>query len=1781
MQATGESGGRKRKRHRSTPRDAAVQAQTREQAGRKKAQERVRANERNPVAAPDQYRYAPQHELPADPGRRAAMIERVRRYRAVTGRNLLKQESMGEAYAKAGLMWDAPYGSTRAFPGGLPTPQQYHPSSDGWIANDLDAYVGQQEAARVQQEAARSVGSDLYRERVVDGRPHPGDEGAIFVSKGNDRNAQVRPDVIGQTIGRDTTWDFVPGHVRRLAGQVYDLPNRLMEEGDAYRRGVRTIRDTAGYLVDETRRFDLPDINLDVKFAADAYAAGDTEYVDKVKSGELGEHFLTDAQRTLAMDAATANGWGDYLALKGLDDWELWKRANQQKPGRGTRLLAGVASNVGAMAAVIPGVKAGVEAWTSGNGPQWTWDAFAQPYVDLARDPVNYANDNPLFAATMLMGGAKAAGRGVDLGVRAGSFGRRQIVTPGRRVVNAPFADIPTTLDLGRKSTNPTTRAQQIIQERRLTGRRALAFGDRPLEMTDKRTAKLRERQNKVVAEQRLAEQTRRERAAQAAIYDKPETANRIIIERAVPTPVQIVVQRVRNYGHDVDSYVAEEMRYVDDFEAKAEKLAAKSEEMRVAGEADWQVVAGRAQAAYKIAQDHRKNARLVEEAAAAYDEWIGGSSRVRLPGDTGKVAPVHAHEEIARRYADALEAEHTNVGEPSFQDFTGLEPRNLDEQIATRHMHAIADEQKVERTRIKTEQGALRRTYGDARKDVVKDAMTRMREAARIESGALRDALKAKDKAVRDAAAAAVAAQRALKKGVEDVRKTEGAQRRMARRPHKIDHIDVTPDGRVRGASDLTKKITEEERANGILARFQLRPGVIVEKIATKGARLDPNAVREGGIRGFHEDYRVLIGSDGWDVRTLEGDRMVPERFDTLRDAVRFARRFDGIDTRRPSLDIVKGDRGVKLILRREDEVATLRRALDDTDATFGTDEEIAARADAQTRLDDLELTPTEKVHRRLNALIDEHAKAFEALAEARGARAPAEDWGDLASAAKMRRDAEAMRAAADIRPGRAPLEARPGATPAEEAMVAAANRIHELRAARKERIAAVQQRVVDRVKEENPDAGRFYVPDTAQAHLGGLSARKTRKSMNLSGEQALGGHTKENRGVLFKEGKATLAPLAGDANLRASYAAELLDAFERTWHDAPRAREGQVIDLDREVPVVMGGVKNSAKMRAKSAQFLAQVEGLSEKMGRRVTPEERAAMLRDVITLGVESELKKADDGSIVVVGKNVRILPRAAVDRIVLDYERRGRVTSPMGVDTLGEFNKWQRMVMLNSTFGTLARNAIGGAQFAAASGVTPIDIGIATRELRRAKKARRAGETYSSKYLPPNEALNNGLVSAIAGTPIHEARLFQAQLLGRRPLLWAGKMMDWFRRNNTFVENYWRSTTWIHEARKHARSKADLGFVERVEERFLKTNAEFDRALADVKAGRVPETNDLLRTLNEWHGDLGRMRKFDVQLGAVIAFHKWYQHILEQVFITLPFKHPGVGHLIQQLGVQGEEYVREHGILPAWLNDSVPLKFIISEAIGDRAPDLVELSWASGGANVWATPSQLVRTNPETGIWEPATAIGAMLPAYNAAYSIALGDTPANAMYRQAFGGDPPVTSTGENPTLGDRAVYAANQVARLFTPINTIFPSGGNDPYSPFFNPRPKYRSAYSPSQDFADLSYPDADAKDWRMLPEYAPPTSAEALGDMVGNDTAGRVLDSFLRYIGATTRAYAVGDSPRAQFQTTRSLEFMRQNAMRRQTQQQKIDAEKEYDKMRAKVREHRAKAEAMKGQK
>jgi len=79
------------------------------------------------------------------------------------------------------------------------------------------------------------------------------------------------------------------------------------------------------------------------------------------------------------------------------------------------------------------------------------------------------------------------------------------------------------------------------------------------------------------------------------------------------------------------------------------------------------------------------------------------------------------------------------------------------------------------------------------------------------------------------------------------------------------------------------------------------------------------------------------------------------------------------------------------------------------------------------------------------------------------------------------------------------------------------------------------------------------------------------------------------------------------------------------------------------------------------------------------------------------------------------------------------------------------------------------------------------------------------------------------------------------------------------------------------------------------------------------------------------------------------------MLRLTLITMPLKYPGRTLFLTRVSEIGQEYQREHGILPPWFADVMP--FLVEEKLVGGIPQEYILGWRTSNLNPWATVAEL--------------------------------------------------------------------------------------------------------------------------------------------------------------------------------------------------------------------------------
>lgn len=258
---------------------------------------------------------------------------------------------------------------------------------------------------------------------------------------------------------------------------------------------------------------------------------------------------------------------------------------------------------------------------------------------------------------------------------------------------------------------------------------------------------------------------------------------------------------------------------------------------------------------------------------------------------------------------------------------------------------------------------------------------------------------------------------------------------------------------------------------------------------------------------------------------------------------------------------------------------------------------------------------------------------------------------------------------------------------------------------------------------------------------------------------------------------------------------------------------------------------------------------------------PSERGFLIRESALEALEDAIKRHDAG----------------------DYDLFLKVTN--------EYRKFL-LFMLPRTF---VNNMIGNIGLALTSGASMADIIRAHHFIRKHPEA------------VPSLIRNRGLT---------------AQLFG--PEATGSLYMDFWRRANTYAEDLGQAATYVSQLRAYGKGK---GLDVRGQEGMLKSmddiSTEWHRVATDLAKGKDPNVIPLMQKSKQFFGDVAKQTKTNKALAGAVLFHRWLGHIIKLVTYTLPFKYPGRFAIIYRLSQIGDDYRKQHGVLPDWAQGVVKL------------------------------------------------------------------------------------------------------------------------------------------------------------------------------------------------------------------------------------------------------------------
>jgi len=435
---------------------------------------------------------------------------------------------------------------------------------------------------------------------------------------------------------------------------------------------------------------------------------------------------------------------------------------------------------------------------------------------------------------------------------------------------------------------------------------------------------------------------------------------------------------------------------------------------------------------------------------------------------------------------------------------------------------------------------------------------------------------------------------------------------------------------------------------------------------------------------------------------------------------------------------------------------------------------------------------------------------------------------------------------------------------------------------------------------------------------------------------------------------------------------------------------------------------------------------------------------------------------------------------------------------------------RDLTLNIFPKTAFNNFVGSAILAFQAGATPLDFFYAYRAIMGKADAR--GHVYA---FPPElrQRYYEQLTNRIGGGTGKTAKLVNGYATTETAFAWTAYWMNTMRRLNGASEDLSRVAVWYSQARKQAVKTAAQDADEIAYFASMRRLTDSSMDLVEAMARNDPRwesANELfLQKSFDFLGDLHQGGRLQATLRLAMPFYQWYAHILKLTFFTMPVKYPGRALFLQMLGSIGEEYVKEHGILPSGFDALYPMfegviPLSTSTEIVGGGPQKVTLglgsnSWyPQGTVAPFATQtidSTLGMTNPL--IKTPALGIVSTIAALGGSGAFKL------------KGDDLILRSKDENgnPITGGSELFWWNvNNAMNIIPLapSLVDLAGKADTSVPFFNDKPR------PKRDL-----------------EISNPSPNVSLGELLGNPSFGNAVTFFGKFAFGLNFSNAPGVGP------------------------------------------------------
>lgn len=435
---------------------------------------------------------------------------------------------------------------------------------------------------------------------------------------------------------------------------------------------------------------------------------------------------------------------------------------------------------------------------------------------------------------------------------------------------------------------------------------------------------------------------------------------------------------------------------------------------------------------------------------------------------------------------------------------------------------------------------------------------------------------------------------------------------------------------------------------------------------------------------------------------------------------------------------------------------------------------------------------------------------------------------------------------------------------------------------------------------------------------------------------------------------------------------------------------------------------------------------------------------------------------------------------------------------------------RDLTLNIFPKTAFNNFVGSAILAFQAGATPLDFFYAYRAIMGKADAR--GHVYA---FPPElrQRYYEQLTNRVGGGTGRTTKLVNGYATTETAFAWTAYWMNTMRRLNGASEDLSRVAVWYSQARKQAIKTAAQDADEIAYFASMRRLTDSSMDVVEAMARNDPRwesANELfLQKSFDFLGDLHQGGRLQATLRLAIPFYQWYAHILKLTFFTMPVKYPGRALFLQMLGSIGEEYVKDHGILPSGFDALYPMfegviPLSTSTEIVGGGPQKVTLGF---GSNSWypqgtvapfatqTIDSTLGMTNPL--IKTPALGIVSTIAALTGSGAFKFKGDDLTLRSKDENGN--PITGGSElfwwNVNNAMNVIPLAPSLADL---------AGKADTSVPFFNNKPR------PKRDL-----------------EISNPSPNVSLGELLGNPSFGNAVTFFGKFAFGLNFSNAPGVGP------------------------------------------------------